>query len=57
MNKELEFLYINQTWDLVKPPARKKIISCKWVYKKKEMTFGVDSVKYKALWAKRMCGF
>lgn len=48
MNEELESLYKNQTWELVKPPARKKIIRCKWVYKKKEGTSGVDSVKYKA---------
>jgi hypothetical protein len=35
--EEMEFLYKNQMWDLVKLPKRKKAIGCKWVFKKKEI--------------------
>ncbi|TXG57722.1 hypothetical protein EZV62_015551 [Acer yangbiense] len=36
MSEEIESLHKNQTWELVKPPKGQKIISCKWVFKKKE---------------------
>lgn len=29
MNEEIESLHKNQTWELVKPPMKKKIVSCK----------------------------
>jgi len=35
MNKEIEALNNNNTWDLVDLPAGKKAISSKWVYKVK----------------------
>ncbi|KAG8496781.1 hypothetical protein CXB51_008001 [Gossypium anomalum] len=37
-----------QTWDLVKLPKGKKTVRCKWVFKKKEGTPGVEEPKYKA---------
>ncbi|XP_070517912.1 uncharacterized protein [Cardiocondyla obscurior] len=35
MNKEIECLKKNKTWELVPSPANKKILSVKWIYTKK----------------------
>jgi len=35
MAKELQALHVNQTWDIMSLPPRKKPIDCKWVYKAK----------------------
>ena len=48
MNEEMESLYKNGTWVLVEPPKGKKIVGCKWVFKKKEGTSGVENARYKA---------
>nr|CAD1818055.1 unnamed protein product [Ananas comosus var. bracteatus] len=48
MEEEMKSLHKNQTWDLVKLPKEKKAVRCKWVYKKKEGTPGVESIRYKA---------
>ena len=34
----MESLDKNQTWELVKRPKERKIVMCKWVFKKKEGT-------------------
>ena len=39
MKSELDSMYSNQVWDLVKAPNDIKPIGCKWVYKRKR---GVD---------------
>ena len=39
MKSELDFMYSNQVWDLVKVPNRIKPVGCKWIYKRKR---GVD---------------
>ena len=39
MKFELDSMYSNQVWDLVKAPNGIKPISCKWVYKRKR---GID---------------
>lgn len=36
MKEELQSLYNNQTWVLVKKPNKQKIVGCKWVFKMKE---------------------
>ncbi|KAJ0919535.1 putative RNA-directed DNA polymerase [Helianthus annuus] len=47
MDKEMESIYKNQTWDLVDPPRNQKPIGVKWIYKTKYDEKGnVD--KYKA---------
>jgi len=48
MNEEIESLHQNKTWILVKPPSDKKVIGCKWVFKKKEGIPGVENARYKA---------
>ncbi|KAA3464569.1 Retrovirus-related Pol polyprotein from transposon TNT 1-94 [Gossypium australe] len=35
MEEEMESLQKNKTLKLVKPPIEKKIVGCKWVFKKK----------------------
>ncbi|KAG8480197.1 hypothetical protein CXB51_024909 [Gossypium anomalum] len=44
----MESLHKNKTWALVKLPKVKKTVRCKWVFKKKEGTLGVEEPKYKA---------
>ena len=44
----MESLHRNKTWVLVKPPKDKKIVGCKWVFKRKESSPGDEGVKYKA---------
>ena len=48
MQEEMESLHKNQTWYLVKLPKGKKVVRCKWVFKKKEETLGVEEPRYKA---------
>ena len=48
MNEEMESLHKNGTWTLVQPPKGKKIVGCKWVFKKKEVASGVEDARYKA---------
>ena len=47
MNEEMESLHKNQTWVLVAPPKGQKVISCKWIFKRKEGILGVADVRYK----------
>ncbi|KAF3643364.1 hypothetical protein FXO38_20633 [Capsicum annuum] len=48
MQEEMESLHKNDTWDLVRLPKDKKVVRCKWVFKKKEGTSGVEDSRYKA---------
>ena len=48
MNEELQSLERNHTWTLVKPPSDKKIVGCKWVFKKKVDGSRPESFRYKA---------
>ena len=40
MKSELDSMYSNQVWDLVKAPNGIKLVSCKWVYKRKRRIDG-----------------
>ena len=46
MDEEMAALDVNETWELVPLPTKKKAIGCKWVYKVKHNSDG--SVRYKA---------
>ena len=35
MKSELDSMYSNQVWDIVKAPNNIKLVGCKWVYKRK----------------------
>lgn len=48
MGDEMESLYKNQTWELAIKPAGRKIVTCKWVFKKKEGISPAEGIKYKA---------
>ncbi|KAG8481754.1 hypothetical protein CXB51_027217 [Gossypium anomalum] len=48
IQEEIESLHKNRIWDLVKLPKGKKVVRCKWVFKKKEGTPRVEEPKYKA---------
>lgn len=45
MREEMNSLQKNQTWELVKLPANRKPIGCKWVYKKKSNSNGQGKFK------------
>ncbi|KAG8497140.1 hypothetical protein CXB51_008403 [Gossypium anomalum] len=47
MQEDMKSLHKNRTWDLVKLPKDKKVVLCKWVFKKKEGTLGVEEPRYK----------
>ncbi|KAG8498774.1 hypothetical protein CXB51_005214 [Gossypium anomalum] len=48
MQEEMESPHKNRTWDLVKLPKGKKVVRCKWVFKKKEGNLEVEEPRYKA---------
>ncbi|KAG8492942.1 hypothetical protein CXB51_012660 [Gossypium anomalum] len=45
--EEMKSHHKNKTWDLMKLPKGKKVVCCKWVFKGKERTLGVEEPKYK----------
>lgn len=47
MDEEFDSLHKNQTWDLARPPANRKVVGSKWTYKIKETASG-EIVRYKA---------
>nr|GEY91209.1 retrovirus-related Pol polyprotein from transposon TNT 1-94 [Tanacetum cinerariifolium] len=55
MEDEVESLHKNETWELVKFPKEKRVISCKWLFKVKDGIPGVESNQYKARYV--VCGF
>lgn len=48
MVEEMESLYKNSVWELVPKPAERKIVGCKWVYRKKEGMHEKEPPKFKA---------
>ena len=44
----MESLHKNGTWDLVRLPKGKKVVNCKWVFKRKERIPRVEEARYKA---------
>jgi len=52
MKKEHQSLLENGTWDLIEPPAGKKVLRGKWVFKLKRGPNG-EIIRYKARWVVR----
>ena len=48
MNEEIESLQKNQTWELVEPLKNRRIVGCKWVFKRKPGIPGVEEARFKA---------
>jgi hypothetical protein len=48
MEEEIESLYKNQTWELAELSKRKRVIWCKWVYKKNKAISENKGEKFKA---------
>ena len=48
MGDEMESLHKNDTWELVKRPSERRIVTCKWVFKRKEGASPNEGVKHKA---------
>ena len=48
MNEEIESLQKNHTWQQVEKPKNKKIVGCKWLFKRKEGISGVENARFKA---------
>jgi len=48
MQEKVESLLKNEIWELVKLPEGKRVISCKWIFKRKEGIPGVESTRNKA---------
>ena len=44
----MESLHKNGTWDLMRLPKGKKVVRCKWVFKRKEGIPRVEEAGYKA---------
>nr|GEZ17803.1 retrovirus-related Pol polyprotein from transposon TNT 1-94 [Tanacetum cinerariifolium] len=53
MEEDVESLHKNETWELVKLPNEKRVISCKWLFKVKDGIPGVESKRYKARYVVR----
>ena len=50
MQEEIKALHLNNTWDLVKLPKRRKALPSKWVYKIKTV---VDKPSIKPGWLQK----
>ncbi|CAL8115729.1 unnamed protein product [Prunus armeniaca] len=48
MTEEMESLYKNSIWELVPKPKDKKLVECKWIFRKKEGLHEQDAVRFKA---------
>ncbi|GAA0159881.1 hypothetical protein LIER_16561 [Lithospermum erythrorhizon] len=48
MEDEMESLQKNQTWELARKSAGRKVVTCKWLFKKKEGLSPTEGIKYKA---------
>ena len=52
MTEEVDSLYQNKTWELVDPPANRRILSGKWVFKLKRGPNG-EVIRHKCRWVVR----
>ena len=47
MQEEMQSLEKNSTWDVVRLPKHKKVIRCKWIFKRKEGLSPSEPPKFK----------
>ncbi|WVZ69502.1 hypothetical protein U9M48_018276 [Paspalum notatum var. saurae] len=48
MQEEMQSLEKNGTWDIVRLPAGKKAVRCKWIFKRREGSSPSETTRYKA---------
>jgi hypothetical protein len=48
MQEEMQSLKKNGTWDVVRLPKHKKVIRCKWIFKRKEGFSPKEPARFKA---------
>ena len=48
MDEEMKSLHDNHTWDQVKRPTGSKLVSCKWIFKRKQCIPEVEQGRFKA---------
>jgi hypothetical protein len=48
MQEEMQSLEKNGTWDIVRLPAGKKAVRCKWIFKRKEGSSPSEANRFKA---------
>ena len=48
MQEEFNSFQDNETWELVPLPSKRKLVQCKWVYRKKMVSDG-SYIKYKSI--------
>lgn len=48
MNEEMIFLLKNNTWQLVQKRKDKRIVGCKWIFKRKDGIPDVERQRFKA---------
>ena len=48
MSEEFESLQKNQTWVLVERNLNKKVVSCKWIFKRKQGAIENEPIRFKA---------
>ena len=48
MNEEMESLFKNKTWELVKQPHNQKLLGCKWMFNKKQGSSPDQPLKFNA---------
>jgi hypothetical protein len=48
MQEEMQSLEKNSTWDIVRLPAGKKAVRCKWIFKRKEGSAPSEATRFKA---------
>ena len=48
MDEEMSSLYKNETWELVKRPANRRVVGCKWIFKVKKGLTSLEPKRFKA---------
>jgi hypothetical protein len=48
MQEEMQSLEKNGTWDAVRLPKHKKVVRCKWIFKRKEDLSPKELARFKA---------